>query len=172
MDSRKKLKHLELNENIVFWKWVNNAKVALVTSSQVIQVNIEKENEEQVKIMDRNGPLADAQIVGYQLDPQEKWAVLFGISTPDGGKTINGHIQLFLIESQKQQLLEGHCATFGEGIVHEGHTSVLLAFVEKKQNEQNSKVHITEIYPKEGIQKFKKNCELIIDQPNDFPIYM
>lgn len=65
MDSRKKLKHLELNENIVFWKWVNNAKVALVTSSQVIQVNIEKENEEQVKIMDRNGPLADAQIVGY-----------------------------------------------------------------------------------------------------------
>lgn len=99
--------------------------------------------------------------------------MLYGISTPDGGKTINGHIQLFLIESQKQQQLDGHCAVFGEGIVHEGHTSTLLAFVEKKPHEAHSKVHITEISPlKEGTAKFKKSQELSLEQPNDFPIYM
>jgi hypothetical protein len=41
--------------------------------------------------------------------------------------------------------LEGHCAVFGEGIVHENHTSTLLAFVEKKPSDSISKVHITEI---------------------------
>jgi len=41
--------------------------------------------------------------------------------------------------------LEGHCATFGEGKVVDNHQSVLLAFVEKKSNENISKVHITEI---------------------------
>jgi clathrin heavy chain len=35
----------------------------------------------------------------------KKWAALFGISTPDGGKTINGHIQLYLIEGGKQQMI-------------------------------------------------------------------
>lgn len=60
MDSRKKLKHLEIPENIVFWKWVSSAKLALVTASQVLQVNIEREHEDSSKVMDRNGPLADA----------------------------------------------------------------------------------------------------------------
>jgi len=41
------------------------------------------------------------------MDVSEKWYALFGISTPDGGKTINGNIQLFLSEGSKQQLLEG-----------------------------------------------------------------
>ncbi len=65
MDSRKKLKSLEVNESIVFWRWVNNDNLAYVTSNSVYHVNIRNDLQESVKIMDRNGPLMEDQIVGY-----------------------------------------------------------------------------------------------------------
>jgi len=45
MDTRVKLKHVELNENIVFWKWVNNNKLAIVTNQCVYHLNIQNANE-------------------------------------------------------------------------------------------------------------------------------
>lgn len=99
--------------------------------------------------MDRTGPLGPenaVQIIGYGLENSEKWCALYGISTPDGGRTINGHIQLFLIEAAKQQVLEGHCCTFGEAFVHsDDFKSSLFCFVERKQGESVSRLHITEI---------------------------
>ncbi len=97
MDKKEKLKHVELNEQVVFWRWVNLTKLAVVTPSSVYHLNISNPNEPYVKILDRAGALAPdsaipVQIIGYILEGQEKWCALYGISTPDGGKTINGHI--------------------------------------------------------------------------------
>lgn len=81
--------------------------MAVVTNSSVYHVSIADKNNE-VKVFDRAGGLVDSQftqIIGYALEPNEKWAALYGMNTPDGGKTINGHIQLYFIEGGKQQLL-------------------------------------------------------------------
>lgn len=95
--------------------------------------------------MDRANALADSvnvQIIGYNLDPQEKWCALYGISTTDG-KTINGHIQLFSIDLQKQQPLDGHCCTFGEVLIHnDEQKSVLFCFAERKPGENTSRVRV------------------------------
>lgn len=108
------------------------------------------------------------------LSPDREWSALFGISTPDGGKTINGHIQLYFIKGGKQQLLEGHACTFGKVLLHnETHKSNVFCFVERKAGETKSLVHVTEISaPPEGIPKFKKNTEIVYDAstPTDFPI--
>lgn len=108
------------------------------------------------------------------MGPDRKWSALFGISTPDGGQTINGHIQLYFIEGGKQQLLEGHACTFGKVLLHnDTHKSNVFCFVERKAGETKSLVHITEISaPPEGAQKFKKNTEIVYDSstPGDFPI--
>jgi clathrin heavy chain len=87
---------------------------------------------------------------------------LYGISTPDSGRTINGHIQLFLIEGAKQQLLDGHCCTFGEAYVHnDEHLSSLFCFVERKPGSTMSKLLISEIgVPPANTQKFKQQVEL------------
>ena len=68
------------------------------------------------------------------MGPDRKWSALFGISTPDGGKTINGHIQLYFIEGGKQQLLEGHACTFGKVVIHSEsqEKSNVFCFVERK----------------------------------------
>jgi clathrin heavy chain len=45
LDQKKKLKTIELTENIVFWKWVSTTKLAIVTNSSVYHINIANENE-------------------------------------------------------------------------------------------------------------------------------
>ena len=80
------------------------------------------------------------------MDPTEKWALLSAISSPDGGKTINGHMQLCLIEGQKSQILEGHCGTFGQVRYHDkDYVSTVITFFERKANETTQRVHINEI---------------------------
>lgn len=120
--------------------------------------------------------MKEGQVIGYVLAPDRKWAALFAISTPDGGQTINGHIQLYLIEAGKQQMLEGHACAFGSVLLHnDTHRSNVFCFVERKAGETKSLVHITEISaPPEGVQKFKKNTEIVYDPsaPGDFPISM
>lgn len=86
------------------------------------------------------------QVIGFSIDPTEKWGLLSAISSPDGGKTINGHMQLCLIEGQKSQILDGHCGTFGEVFYHSGdYKSTIIAFFERKPNETTQRVHLTEI---------------------------
>jgi len=102
-----------------------------------------------VKLLEKEGALANAsstQIIGFQMDSQEKWCALWGIGSNDGGKTINGYIQLYLIEGKKQQMLEGHCCCFGQVLLHnESHVSEVFCFVERKAGEMTSRVHVTEI---------------------------
>ena len=157
MDKKAKLKNIEFSENIVFWKWINEQILAIVTNTSVYHVSIANETDKEVKIFDRSGDLVTAQIVGYVHSDDRKWSALFGISTPDQEKTINGQIQLYFIEGQKQKMIEGHACTFGTAFIHnETHRSNIFCFVEKKAGEKTSIVHISEIsVPPERCQKHK-----------------
>jgi len=50
LNDKKKLKHIEFAENIVFWKWVNSKILAVITSTSVYHVNIANENAKEVKV--------------------------------------------------------------------------------------------------------------------------
>lgn len=45
MDKKEKLKHVEILETIVFWRWVNNTKLAVVTTNSVYHLSIASFNE-------------------------------------------------------------------------------------------------------------------------------
>jgi hypothetical protein len=45
MDKKEKLKHVELNELVVFWRWVNNNKLSVVTPTSVYHLNITNPGE-------------------------------------------------------------------------------------------------------------------------------
>jgi hypothetical protein len=55
MDKKEKVKHVEINENVTYWKWVNEAKLAFVTASSVYYLDITNQNEGQVKLLDKEG---------------------------------------------------------------------------------------------------------------------
>jgi hypothetical protein len=154
MDSKQKLKNVEFPEPVIFWKWANLAKLAVVTATAVFMMDINNPNEDQVKIMDRAGPIADAsvQIIGFGLEPNQKWCALWGIMTPDGGKTINGHIQLFLIEGAKQQLLEGiiiKCKREGKVVVFFYYRTLLLLW-RSIDSHRHPQIYVILLCGKEG----------------------
>ena len=97
---------------------------------------------------------------------------LYGVSTPDGGKTINGHIQLFLVDGARQQSVDALACNFGRVFLHnDSHRSEVFCYCEKKPGE-NPKIVINEISPvPEGYTKHKKGCDLPLESPADFPIY-
>lgn len=85
-------------------KWVNNDKLGIITKSSVYHTDISNNDESEItKVMDRSGQLAvdGVSIIGYCLDSNSSWCCLYGISSPDKGKTILGHAQLFLIADKK-----------------------------------------------------------------------
>lgn len=45
MDKKEKLKHVELLEQVVYWRWVNTNKLAVVTGTSVYHLNITNPNE-------------------------------------------------------------------------------------------------------------------------------
>ena len=128
------------------------------------------------RIFDRAGPLeGSAQIINYTADNSETWCLLTGISTPDGGKTINGHMQLYFTGGQQQQILEGHAGCFGEIPLRDGQPpTTCFAFIEKKASESVSKIHVMEINKPASGQKFKATVELVypVEAQNDFPVAM
>lgn len=176
-EPQQKLKVVEVNEPIVYWHWLNAQKLGIVTASNAYYTNISKENEGLIKIVERAGALAEScQVIGFQLDNTERWGLLTAISSPDGGKTINGHMQLCLIDQGKSQAIEGHCATFGSIYYHSpDYKSSVIAYFERKANDSTQRVWINEIgSPLEGKTKLRKSCELAMHNqfPNDFPVFM
>lgn len=58
--------------------------------------------------------------------------------------------------------MDGHCCCFGDALIHsDDFKSSLFCFVERKQGETSSRLHITEIgVPPQGVQKFKRQVEV------------
>lgn len=57
MEKKQKLSNIEFKENIVFWRWVGEDLLAVVTTTSVYHVSIAKPDEKEVKIFDRAGDL-------------------------------------------------------------------------------------------------------------------
>jgi len=177
LNPQEKIKAVNVDENINYWHWVTPTKLGFVTSTSAYTININNQQEDKVKILDRTGAFqGTCQITGLKVSNDDRWALLIGISSPDQGKTILGHMQLGLIEANKSQSLEGHYGNFGKVYYHSSsHQSTIIAFFERKQGETTQRIHFNEISaPPDGKQKLKKQCEIQMppQHPNDFPVYM
>ena len=127
---RQKVADLTLQSPIVFWKWANDHILAFVTQNAVFHFDLQNPNQQPRKVFDRHGDLAQAQIIGYKMDPTEKWVALVGL-VPLNGEA-GGKIQLFSMEKNASQMLDGHAAHFYnykfDGCME---NSVMFAFAQK-----------------------------------------
>ena len=86
-------------------------------------------------------------------------------------------MQLFLIEAQKFQHIQGHFGCFGKVKVHnETHESVIFACAKRDHGTNNNNIYISEIgdSPAGVTTKFKKIIDYSYAEGNngDFPIFM
>ena len=98
-----------MNEEIVFWKWISESSLALVTANAVFHWSLEPNSTPQ-KMFDRHPTLSGCDIVNYRTDEAQKWLVLCGYAARNN--QIAGQLQLYSVEKKMTQPLEGHACAF------------------------------------------------------------
>src|ERR1700730_4689804 len=117
LETKQKVKTHASTEDIVFWKWVSDSTIGLVTETSVYHWTIADATSAPQKVFDRHPTLAGSQIINYRVTPDEKWLVLVGISgnpTNPAGFNIKGAMQLYSKDRGISQPIEGHAAAFAE----------------------------------------------------------
>ena len=157
----------------MFWRWIGPRDLAVVTETGVHHWNLEKSGDSvPSKMFERGGKLADptTQIISYAVNADSSWCLLTGISTPDGGKTIDGSMQLFSVEKKQQQLLEGHAGTFAEVPMDDtGRKVGLFSFMERKHGTTVTRLHIIDLSRTTSF-KVAQEVQMPAENPTDFAV--
>lgn len=117
METKQKVKSHVNNEDVVFWKWVSESTIGMVTDTSVFHWTISDATSPPQKIFDRHATLSGAQIINYRVSADEKWMVLIGIAgntTNPSAFKVKGAMQLYSREKGLSQPIEGHAASFAE----------------------------------------------------------
>eukprot|EP01103_Thecamoeba_quadrilineata_P002480 TRINITY_DN12433_c0_g1_i1.p1 TRINITY_DN12433_c0_g1~~TRINITY_DN12433_c0_g1_i1.p1 ORF type:complete len:1676 (-),score=402.97 TRINITY_DN12433_c0_g1_i1:60-5087(-) len=168
IDQKKKLKEHVMTDQVVFWKWINNTTIAIVTKTAVFHWSLDNTNSPS-KIFDRHPALADTQIMNYRTNSSLTWLVLIGIAQRD--EMIVGNLQLYSTERQLSQNLEGHAAAFTNYQVT-GATGLSTIFSFATRNANGGKLFIIEVGESKGFQKRSVDFYFPPDAEGDFPVSM
>ncbi|CAI5466783.1 unnamed protein product [Closterium sp. Yama58-4] len=179
IEARAEFKSYRMPEKIVYWKWISNEVLGLVTLTSVYHWSIEGEVKP-VKMFERTANLNGSQIINYRSDPSGKWLALIGIApgAPERPQLVKGNMQLFSVDEQKSQALEAHVAAFASVKVPGNDTpSLVIAFATKTitGGQLISRLHIMELGAQPGRVPFtKKQADLFFPPAfaDDFPISM
>ncbi|EJF64173.1 clathrin heavy chain 1 [Dichomitus squalens LYAD-421 SS1] len=177
METKQKLKSHVNAEDIVFWKWINDSTLGMVTETAVYHWTISDTTSPPQKIFDRHPTLVGAQIINYRATSDEKWLVLVGISgntTNPSAFKVKGNIQLYSRERGVSQPIEGHAAAFAE-LKIDGCTKPTKLFTFCVRTAQGAKLHIVEIDHQAPDPPYvKKNVDVYFppEATNDFPVAM
>eukprot|EP00741_Cyanophora_paradoxa_P015948 tig00000042_g15397.t1 len=175
LDTKAKLKSYTITDNIVYWKWINQTTLALVSATAVYHWSLTGA-ENPVKMFDRHASLANSQIINYRVDPTGQWLVLVGIAAQEGGR-VGGQMQLYSVEKKVSQPIEGHAAAFasfkGTGM---SHPYLLFSFAVRTAT--GAKLHVVEVGGEKrpaDVPAFGKKAVDMVFPPEaaqDFPVAM
>lgn len=172
LEMKSKIKAHVSDEDVIFWKWISVNTIALVTENTVYHWPMEGDALPQ-KVFDRHSTLKGCQVINYRTDEAMKWLLLVGISAQQ--QRVVGAMQLYSVERNVSQPIEGHAATFVPFQI-EGNKSPSNIFAFSVRNQTGGKLHIIEVgAPAEGNTNFaKKTVDVFFpaEAPNDFPVAM
>jgi clathrin heavy chain len=81
LDLKTKIKSHTMAEDVVFWKWITDSLIGLVTETAVFHWNTEGGDAAiPVRMFARHASLAGCQIINYRVNSDQKWMVVVGIS--------------------------------------------------------------------------------------------
>ncbi|KAE9393463.1 clathrin heavy chain [Gymnopus androsaceus JB14] len=177
IETKQKVKSHVNNEDIVFWKWVSDATIGMVTESSVYHWSISDQTSPPQKIFDRHATLAGTQIINYRVSSDEKWLVLIGISgnsTNPSAFKVKGSMQLYSRDRGVSQPIEGHAAAFAE-VKLDGHQNVTKLFTFAVRTATGAKLHVVQIdhaAPDPPFAKKAVDVYFPAEATNDFPVSM
>ncbi|CAH6722457.1 clathrin heavy chain [[Candida] jaroonii] len=172
LGSKQRLKSFTMDEPVVFWKWLNNEYLGLITGSSIYYWNIfDGTNNGPIKLTERHQSLNNCQIINFVAEPELNWFAINGIAQEDG--RIAGHIQLYSKSRNVSQAIEGHVSKFASVKLSGSIQPTKVFCVGNKNGQGQGNLHIIEIDHIEGNPPFpKKTVDIFFppDAANDFPI--
>eukprot|EP01114_Cavostelium_apophysatum_P018457 TRINITY_DN570_c0_g1_i1.p1 TRINITY_DN570_c0_g1~~TRINITY_DN570_c0_g1_i1.p1 ORF type:complete len:1701 (-),score=654.78 TRINITY_DN570_c0_g1_i1:153-5255(-) len=171
IETRSKVKDYNMPDQIAFWKWLNNNTIAMVTGTAVFHWSMDGTSEP-VKVFERHSSLSDCQIINYRADSSLKWLCVVGIAQREG--RIAGAMQLYSVERQVSQAIEGHAAAFAN-FTPDGASAPSTLFSFAKRTATESKLYIIEVAKPDSNPPFQKRAVEVYFPPEagtDFPVSM
>lgn len=176
LDTKKKIKVAVMPDAISFWRWLDNDILAIVTSHAVFHwsANDQDGQEDPVQIFDRHPSLSACQIIGYAADKFQKWLSIVGIGADEATGAITGHLQLFAVDKNLSQILDGHAATFATFAMptYEANLFLFASRVQKPEPESGveSMLRIIEVGGQGQFGKLSTDIYYPPEFSKDFPI--
>ncbi|KAI0482966.1 clathrin heavy chain-like protein [Xylariaceae sp. FL0804] len=171
LEQKQKLKSAQMNEDVIYWKWISESVLGLVTDTSVYHWNIyDATQSAPVEVFKRNANLNGCQIINYRVNSDGKWMAVVGISQQQG--RIVGSLQLYSKDRGISQAIEGHAAAFGT-LRLEGAAEDTKLFTFAVRTATGAKLHIVEIDHREGNPPFPKKAVDMYFPPeatSDFPV--
>ena len=96
IDLKSKMKATTMATPVVYWKWINEKTIGLVTADAVFHWSMDGTSEP-TKVFDRLPAMSACQIINYRAEAKEKWSLLTGISQAADGRIV-GNMQLYSAE--------------------------------------------------------------------------
>ena len=173
LDTKSKLKDIVLNHDVTYWTWLDERTIGLVSSTSVYTLLISEMNSPAKKLFDRQGGLAQNNVFVLKLvcDSHNSWFALSAISSANvgGSPQVIGYIQLFNSQQNASQNIEGFAPAMRDVKCIDENDSSIFCFIDKKQNNPNYKLLITDVSP---AKRVKAATDIQMPMPNDFPVLM
>lgn len=172
LGNKQRLKSFTMDEPVVFWKWLSDTHLGLVTASSIFYWNIfDGTNNGPIRLSERHSSLNNSQIINFVAESDLNWFAVTGIAQEDG--RIAGHIQLYSKSRNVSQAIEGHVSKFSTIKLDGAHQPTKVFCVGNKNAQGQGNLHIIEIDHVDGNPPFqKKSVDIFFppDATNDFPI--
>lgn len=164
------MKSAKVNEAVVFWKWINEKSIAIVTGTKVFHWSLD--GSDPVMMFERGSEKPEShwsgpvQILNYHESKDKQWLILGGLAK---GKTggIVGVLQVHSVKmNASQPTMPSHAACFARTTL-DGRTapSNLICFTTN-----GPVLQILELDPPSKDQAFKRKVPLQFKQAGDFPV--
>jgi clathrin heavy chain len=173
LDLKQKLKDINVNYEITFWKWLDEKTIGLVSPSSVFILDISEMNSPPRKVFDRQGGIAGNNVFVMNLtcDSNKQWYALSAITSSNvgGQPQVIGFIQLYNAQQNASQNIEGFAPSMRNVKCIDENPCSIFCFIDKKQNNPNYKLLITDLSP---AKRVKVAADVQMAAGNDFPVLM
>ncbi|XP_071945281.1 clathrin heavy chain 2-like [Antedon mediterranea] len=149
--AQKQLHSCSLSDDIIFWCWINDSIIGMVTDRAVYHWDVSGSGSEPPVLMfSRNKKLSFCQVVSYKTDKTGQWFILVGltraIETGDCN-AIRGYVQVYSTTYRCSQLIEAQTANFSS-YKFSGNVapSTVLCLVNRPTGSYG-KIHVMELGP-------------------------
>lgn len=171
LETKKRLKSNVMHEPIIFWQWLNDDQIGLVSANNIYTWNVmDGTDNGPVQLTSRHVSLASCQITQMVTNFDMSWFALCGIAQENN--QIVGHIQLYSKARNISQPIAGHVCCFGK-FRQQGAAVDTQVFACASRTTDGGTLHLLEIEHQAGAPPYhKKTVEIFFPSEiaNDFPI--